>query len=454
MNVVGHAGLAESTVALLPEGLGAFAERVASARGAQRSLDLQYYSWNNDLTGALLAREILHAADRGVRVRVLLDALNIIGQDGSLTALAAHPRIQIRRFNAGRLLRWGQPGFFLEMLLGAWHLNRRMHNKAWIADGTRLICGGRNIGDRYFDAGGDFNFRDLDVRILGASAEPAASIFESYWRSPLARPLGRIARLRARRASLRRLRKLLNRRAAEPHAAELLALRPDAPMLPIPDQALSILADPPAKASGQAIGTVGPALTALLATARREALIISPYFVPGPAGTALLARLVASGVRVAVVTNSLAATDVVAVHGGYSRYRAALLAAGVELHELKASVETKAGLFGSKGASLHTKAVMVDDGPLFVGSFNMDPRSAALNTEMGVMLDHRGLARLLRRQHRRLCDGERSWRVALEGGRPAWTDGRGPALRREPGASWRRRLAAWVIRHLPIESQL
>ncbi|MDB5381946.1 MAG: phospholipase family protein, partial [Rhodospirillales bacterium] len=215
MNVVGQRGagkrragfarLAVSGVALLPEGLGAFAERVASARGAVRSLDLQYYLWHNDLTGALLAREILHAADRGVRVRLLLDALNIIGKDGSLTALAAHPGIQIRRFNAGRFRRWGQPGFFLEMLLGSWQLNRRMHNKAWIADGVRLICGGRNIGDRYFDAGGDFNFRDLDVRVHGSAAEPAATIFEAYWRSPLARPLGRIAQLRARRASLRRL---------------------------------------------------------------------------------------------------------------------------------------------------------------------------------------------------------------------------------------------------------
>ncbi|MES2712827.1 MAG: phospholipase D-like domain-containing protein, partial [Pseudomonadota bacterium] len=264
----------------------------------------------------------------------------------------------------------------------------------------------------------------------------------------------RIAKLRARRASLRRLRKRLDARAAAPHASDLLALVPDAPTLHIPDQALTILADPPGKALAQASGTVAPALMALLATARREALIISPYFVPGRAGTALLAKLVASGVRVSVITNSLAATDVVAVHGGYVRYRAALLAAGIELHEIKASEDAKPGLFGSKGASLHTKAVMVDDGPLFVGSFNMDPRSAALNTEMGVMLDHRGLARLLRRQHRRLADGGRSWRVQLQGGRMVWTDGRGPPLLREPAAAWRRRLVAWIMRWLPVESQL
>lgn len=450
----GGDALAVSGVALLPEGLGAFAERLASVRGAAHSLDLQYYIWHNDLTGALLAREVLHAADRGVRVRLLLDALNIIGKDGAITALAAHPRIKIRRFNAGRLRSWGQLGFLLEMLLGGWHLNRRMHNKAWIADGVRLICGGRNIGDRYFDAGGDFNFRDLDLRIIGPAAEPAAAIFEAYWRSPLARPLGSVARLRARRASLRRLRRLLDRRAAVPHAAALLALVPDVPMLRVAEHGLTILADPPAKASGQGNGTVAPALMALLATARREALIISPYFVPGQVGTALLARLAASGVRVSVITNSLAATDVVAVHGGYARYRPALLAAGIELHEVKASVEAKLGLFGSRGASLHTKAVMVDDGPLFVGSFNMDPRSAALNTEMGVMLDHRALARLLRRQHRRLADGGRSWRVQLQGGRLSWTDGRGPPLRHEPGATLRRRLVAWLTRWLPVESQL
>ena len=460
MNSLRHGGLARgantdaSGVALLPEGLGAFAERLASVRGAVHSLDLQYYLWHNDLTGALLARELLHAADRGVRVRLLLDALNIIGKDGAITALAAHPRIQIRRFNAGRLRSLGQPGFLLEMLLGGWHLNRRMHNKAWIAEGAGLICGGRNIGDRYFDAGGDFNFRDLDLHITGPAAEPAGPIFEAYWRSPLARPLGPVAQLRARRASLRRLRKLLDQRAAGPHATELLALTPDAPTLRLAEHALTILADPPGKALAQANATVAPALMALLATARREALIISPYFVPGQAGTALLARLVASGVRVSVITNSLAATDVVAVHGGYARYRPALIAAGVELHEMKASGEANSGLFGSKSASLHTKAVMVDDGPLFVGSFNMDPRSAALNTEMGVMLDHRGLARLLRRQHRRLTDGGRSWRVQVQAGRLAWSDERGPPLHREPGAAWHRRLAAWVTRWLPVESQL
>ena len=192
--------------------------------------------------------------------------------------------------------------------------------------------------------------------------------------------------------------------------------------------------------------------------ARREALLISPYFVPGKAGLELLLSLVRRGVRVSVVTNSLAATDVVAVHGGYARYRRQLLEAGVEIFELKPSGGEPASMFGSRGASLHTKALAVDDGLVCVGSFNLDPRSAALNTEMGIFADHPALAQALRAEHVRLADPVRSWRVTLDQGRLAWIDcdARGPrrTLSKEPGASLQRRILAGLVRLLPIEEQL
>ncbi|MBX6374426.1 MAG: phospholipase D family protein, partial [Acetobacteraceae bacterium] len=204
---------------------------------------------------------------------------------------------------------------------------------------------------------------------------------------------------------------------------------------------------------------IAPDIADALRAARREVLLISPYFVPGEAGLALLRDLAGRGVRVSVVTNSLAATDVVAVHGGYARYRCRLLRAGIALFELKPSGEADdISVFGSRGASLHTKAFVVDDGPIFVGSFNLDPRSAALNTEMGAFVSHPTLASELRAEHDRLADPVRSWRVGLEGGRLTWTgmgaDGRLRTLRHEPGASLRRRLVAGLVRWLPIESQL
>ncbi len=223
----------------------------------------------------------------------------------------------------------------------------------------------------------------------------------------------------------------------------------------VPDDAIRIVSDLPQKARGEAGSAVAPVVETLLGGARREALVVSPYFVPGEAGAARLIALAQAGVRVSVVTNSLAATDVVAVHAGYVRYRARLLAAGIEIREVKHTGEKRAKMFGSSSASLHTKAMVVDDGPAFVGSFNLDPRSVNLNTEMGALVSHPPLARLLGRQHRWLSQGGRSWRVRLEDGRLSWDDGemvyRGRA---EPGASLSRRMLASVLRWLPIESQL
>ncbi|MBR0642298.1 phospholipase D family protein [Plastoroseomonas hellenica] len=451
---------ASSRVALLSDGHEAFAARAAAARAARRSLDLQYYMWESDLTGQLLAREVLHAADRGVRVRLLLDDMYALGRESDLTALGAHPRMQLRRFNAARWRRWGRLGLLVEMLFGNWHLNRRMHNKAWIADGQLVICGGRNIGDRYFDASGDFNFRDLDLIVEGRSAAEATGVFDSYWRSRLALSIKRL-RIRSNARALERLRAALDAVAASPEAQPFLDRLRDVQAedrhgLAVEDEAIRILSDAPEKARGRAGSAVMSELTDLLANARREALLISPYFVPGEAGTVRLIDMARAGVRIAVITNSLAATDVVAVHGGYARYRERLIAAGIEIFELKRSEEKTAGVFGSRGASLHTKAIVVDDGPVFVGSFNLDPRSANLNTEMGVLVRHPALARLIRWHHRRLTGGARSWRVRLTpAGRLAWDDGvtvrYGPT---EPDASVKRQALARVLRWLPIESQL
>ncbi|GGG26903.1 phospholipase D family protein [Caldovatus sediminis] len=475
--VLGKLGGAPGGASLVRDGLDAFAARAATARAATRRLDLQYYIWHGDVTGRLLAREVLHAADRGVRVRLLLDDVYALGRERILAALDAHPAIEVRLFNGTRWRAFGRLGFALELAFGGWHLNRRMHNKAWIADGRVAIVGGRNLGDEYFGAGaGEFNFRDLDIALVGAAAEGAVAAFERYWRSPLARPAALLSASAQAADGLPRLRRAFEDAAAAPEARRYLAHLGEIGdavgqvadgLVAVGRDAVRVVADPPEKARrglgarrrARAAGGIAPEIADALRAARREALLISPYFVPGEAGLALLQALTGRGVRVSVVTNSLAATDVVAVHGGYARYRRRLLRAGVALFELKPSgQEDEASVFGSRGASLHTKAFVVDDGPVFVGSFNLDPRSAALNTEMGAFVSHPALAAELRAEHDRLADPSRSWRVSLEGGRLTWTGtgagGRLQVLRHEPGASLRRRLVAGLVRWLPIESQL
>jgi putative cardiolipin synthase len=462
-----------SGVAVMPDGLTAFAARVAAARRAEASLDLQYYIWRGDLTGGLLAREVLGVAERGVRVRLLLDDMYAVGAERVLAALDTHGRIEVRLFNATRWRRFGPPGLLLEMLFGGWHLNRRMHNKAWIVDGRLAIQGGRNIGDEYFDTSGTFNFRDLDLAISGEGARQVQAVFDRYWAHPLSVPLRRISRVAYRRRAARRLMRRLDAAArapaarpffdrldADPAAGRILADDPGARFVPVAATEIEVVADPPAKAKGRARAGEGVAhaVLAALRSARREALIISPYFVPGPAGAALLAGMAQAGVRVSVVTNSLAATDVVAVHGGYARYREGLLAAGIALHEMKPTRDDGASVFGSRGASLHTKALVLDRERGFVGSFNLDPRSVALNTEMGTFVRNDEVARQLREEHERLASPLRSWRVTRAGpGRLRWTaevDGTLRVLAREPEASRIRRVLARLVRLLPVESQL
>ena len=465
----------DDLVALVADGATAFMVRAASARRAARSLDLQYYMWRSDVTGRLLAQEVLAAADRGVAVRLLLDDVFAPGRERTLAALDEHPRIAVRLFNGTRWRRFGALGFPLELAFGGWHLNRRMHNKSWIADGCLAVVGGRNVGDEYFDlsAGDHISFRDLDLVIAGLAAAQAQSVFEAYWSSPLARPAAATAATATRSGGLPALRPVLADAAQAPEARALVdALRDDPldhvrdDLVRVPRRAVQIVADRPEKARrglgarkrARAAGGIAAEIADVLRLAQREVLLISPYLVPGRAGLRLLRELRGRGVRIGAVTNSLLATDVVAVHGGYAKYRRAMLRMGIDLYELKPGTEDeRASLLGSRGAALHTKAVAVDGAIAFVGSFNLDPRSAALNTEMGAFIRDPDLARKVADEHARLTDPSVSWRVVLEAGVMRWCDASaaGPrCVSREPPASWTRRILAWLVRRLPVEEQL
>jgi len=462
----------ESDACLLPDGREAFAVRAESVRGARRSIDVQSYIWRSDVTGRLLADELLRAADRGVRVRVLLDDMDARSRDPVLVALNRHPRIAIRLFNPFST-RSGVLRTVREMFVRRSRLNHRMHNKSWIVDDELAIVGGRNVGDEYFSASKDVNFVDMDVLLTGDAVAATARSFDAYWNCAASTPVSRLRRIGRNKYTLGEVRRLLHEHAQAAqsgHACYLSAV-------PLLEDLLGnrsrwsgcgkvqIVADDPRKAQRHARDLERGVLESMidaLSAACSEVLLISPYFVPGAGGTAALRDLARRGVSVAVLTNSLAATDVAAVHSGYSRYRPSLLEGDVRLFELKAAVapqeQDKRMRLGSSRASLHTKAAIVDRKRLFVGSFNLDPRSAQLNCEMGAWIDSETLACQMREIFSAAVTLEHSYTLGLDdAGRTYWlerTGGRELRYQREPRAGWGRRAVTWLLRWLPIESQL
>lgn len=436
----------------------AFAARVLAARSAQRSLDLMYYLWHDDRTGRLMMDEVVKAADRGVRVRLLLDDINSRASEHAYLSLDSHPNIELRLFNPTSA-RNGSPLRWLELAARMFALTRRMHNKAWIMDGKLAIVGGRNIGDAYFDAA-DTNFRDLDVLLAGPAVDQTAAIFERYW---AAAPTYKVRALNPRAAPVDPPRRAARTGPADRLLKQIGKRRSIAEFMSHHAmhwvENARVIADPPEKATGKKRRNwLTRELLPVITSARQSLVIVSPYFIPGRKGTAILARLVQQGVEVEVLTNSLAATDVATAHGAYANYRKALLKAGVRLFELQPfHGKPDISVFGSKGASLHTKAFVVDDRAGFVGSFNFDPRSVSLNAEMGVLFEDDGLAAELRAIIRRERSPRTSYRLSLTRSRLGWetqSAGRITRFQREPEAGAWRRVLAGIVRWLPIESQL
>ncbi len=457
----------ESGFRLVREGPEAFAIRAYSAKVAGRSIDVQTYIWHADLTGGYLGLELLAAADRGVKVRVLVDDMDARDKNYVFAAFAAHPNVEVRMFNPFASRR-GRVGFALEALGSARRINRRMHNKSWIVDNRLAVVGGRNLGDEYFGASEHMNFVDLDFALAGPIVREASASFDRYWNSPLAYPIQVLDPASVTAEALTRLREqaaaLATRAAASPFARELH--HDDAVQRLVTGDwkmtwtsRFQFVADDPLKAMGQEKGLAGSkvleALAPAIEAARSSVTVISPYFVPGPQGTAFLVKADQRGAAVRVLTNSLAANDVALVYGGYAASREDLLEGGVELWELKPTPGStvKSSLFGSSGASLHTKALALDGRVAFVGSYNLDPLSTSLNCEQGVLFDSPEIAARLERQFAADSSGERAWAVTRQDGKLRWNDGT-KTWNSSPEASTARKLQAWLARVLPIDSQL
>lgn len=469
------AGAGSSGLVLLRDPAQALATRVLLARQAQRALDIQVYIWRPDASGRVLMHEVWRAAERGVRVRLLLDDNGSDGMDDWLQTLDAHPGIEVRLYNPFGQRRFKALGYLTDFV----RLNHRMHNKSFTADGLATIVGGRNVADVYYGVDARTLFADMDALALGPAAQDTARHFDAFWNSGRAYPLAGL--LEPSDAAVRaRQRQELSDPSGVPEVAALLSSLQRTPWLSAsvlaaypalqwsPVQVLSDAPDKPARGSSPAAPgrRITEPILAGIAAARATLDLVSPYFVPGEAGVQGLFDLARRGVKVRIVTNSLAATDVMAVHAGYARHRRALLAAGIELHELKAHASSPVGAAApawrtrlglSSAASLHGKVFLADGQRLFIGSFNLDPRSANLNTEMGLVIDSPVLSRELAAQvERDLPEG--AYRLSLTASGELQWEERGPAGRvvhaREPEAGLLRRVGAQVLSWLPIEALL
>lgn len=454
----------ETGLTILTSNLDAFAARALAAQTAERSLDLMYYIWNHDLTGQLLVDRLIAAADRGVRIRLLLDDIGVETSDTVFLALDSHPNIELRLFNPTRAR---QPGLRrgIEMVLRAFSVTRRMHNKAWIADGRLAIVGGRNIGDEYFDAAERSNFHDLDLLAFGKVVDQTETMFDAYWNSGLALPVANLSK--RTEDLLPRLRDNLKILSQSNEAAPYLQRARERVELITPSQVdlfwtpqARLVADPPEKAAGKrSENWLMQEVLPLMTAASKRVEITSPYFIPGEAGVAAMTALTQKGVVVDILTNSLAATDVAAVHGGYAPYRADLLKGGVNIYELRPTFDNNDfSLRGSSSASLHTKAFTIDGRLGFIGSLNFDPRSVSLNTEMGILFEIPELVVQMNALFAKEISPVMSYTVRLDAkGRLRWhaeENGQPVIYDHDPGAGWTRRLVAWVVGLLPLESQL
>ncbi len=458
-----HPGL--SGIHALVDPHDAFAARMLLASDAEPTLDVQNYIRRNDITGTLMFEALHKAAARGVRVRLLLDDNNTSGLDPILAALDSHPNIEVRLFNPF-VLRWPRwVGFVTDFS----RLNRRMHNKSFIADNQAAIIGGRNVGDEYFGATQDVLFTDLDVLAVGPVVRDTSADFDAYWRSDSSYPVARILK-RGHQAGLSEVSTLASASEAQPAAAKYMrALRESRLVqsmfegdLPMQWARAKMVSDDPAKGLGdlprESLLTYG--LQSILGEPGRQVDLISPYFVPGEAGVDLLSGWARDGIQIKVLTNSLEATDVSAVHAGYAKRRKDLLKAGIKLYEMRRASsdggkdKVGSGPFGSSGSSLHAKTFSVDRERIFVGSFNFDPRSAHLNTELGFVIDSPVLATQMDEAFFDAIPAS-SYEVRLDDEDSLyWLETRDGKLIRhttEPGTPWYKR--AWVVflSWLPIE---
>ena len=426
---------AKTGVYVLEKGEEALIGRAWLTQHSTQSIDVQYFIWSTDNIGILAAEQLLNAAERGVKVRVIVDDFLIDARDTTLQLLAAHPNVSIRIYNPNVTVGVG----FWQRVKNAFTdfraINQRMHDKTAIFDGVAGITGGRNMADEYFDFDHEYNFRDRDVLLLGLAVSDMSENFDEFWQSELSVPVEEIFEDNAvSAADAKRRYEELHAYARdaenfEPQIRDAIKNSADnfsALLHSMSWEDVAFLNDVPGKNSGESgMGGGGESTNQLIdavSNAKESILIQSPYLILPEGGIKLFADLVSSGVRIQISTNSLASTDNIQAFSGFQNQREDLLEAGVELFEFMDQPHIRTELIdrfpriaeNDPIFAIHAKSMVIDDEIVFVGTFNLDPRSANLNTEVGILVKSRELARQVGDSIKRDMLPGNSWQTTVE----------------------------------------
>ncbi|UPR49828.1 phospholipase D family protein [Vibrio cyclitrophicus] len=454
---------ATTAVRLQESGWDALAQRLALVESAEHTIDIQYYIWNSDVSGRYLASRLLAAADRGVKVRVMLDDINLNEREGLLSALDAHSNVEIRIFNPTPTRR----GFskWLSFLGDFSRLNRRMHNKSFTVDGTLSVVGGRNIGDEYFDLSDEINFRDRDVLVMGTVVTTIQTSFIEYWDSRWSYPVDMLGD--DEQPDLSKIDDItvpqyknypalpLNREAAGSLLKEALDEMTWVNARFAYDRPVPVDSDNTDQPKETAI-----LLGQLASESKQEILLESAYLVFDDGQLGEWQNLNNEGVEIKALTNSMASNDLVTNHSAYAGRRYDMLEHGIDLFELKpdsklceASTQDVSKCAPETAYGLHAKSVVFDRSIASIGSFNFNLRSTYLNTESVLIIENKAIAETLAETIEQAMSEDNSWRLELEDGDVYWYSGE-QSWDSEPETGKWERMQSGFLQLLPIEKYL
>ena len=459
---------------VLFEPLEALSARLRLIDKAEKTLDLQYYIWDNDKVGALALHALIRAADRGVRVRLLIDDNNAKSTEGIFLALAQHPNIEVKLFNPYRFRKYRA----LDMMLDLKRINRRMHNKSFIADHQVALIGGRNMTNQYYNVSDNYQFSDVDVMLVGTAVKDISHSFDEYWNHEYAYKVQEVVKQSAHHLSYESLKRQLDEHYTRITVQNYLDLTSNSQAIdslinrdiPLDWVKAEVVKDSPDKIKSKAKKKehLNFQLIQHLEQPEKNVDLISAYFVPEKKGAKMLTDLAEDGIKVRVLTNSFKANDVAVVHAFYGKYRQDLLEHGVQLYEFLPALDkndldrhtealakkAKVNLKGLSRSSLHAKLMALDEKQVFIGSFNFDPRSAYLNTEIGVLLNSPPLARAV---HTTMDENlsKYAYKLVLDANKKiTWQrqTPQGPVIyTKEPRMKWWQRAGIKMLSWLPIE---
>ena len=462
---------------ILYEPLSALAARLQLIEQAEKTLDLQYYIWDNDKVGALALHALIQAADRGVKVRLLIDDNNAKATEGIFLALAQHPNIQVKLFNPYHFRKYRA----LDMLLDLKRINRRMHNKSFIVDHQVALIGGRNMTNQYFNVSNNYQFADVDVMLVGQAVADISDSFDEYWNDDYAYNVQEVVDPDAHHLSYASLKQQLDTYYQKATVQNYLNLTNQTQVidqlihqnLPLDWVKAKVVQDSPDKVRAKAKKEehLNFQLINHLEKPEKNIDFVSAYFVPEKKGAKILEDLAQNGVEVRVLTNSFKANDVPVVHAFYSKYRQELLESGVQLYEFLPTLnkedldqytdalakKAKVNVKGLSRSSLHAKLMTLDDKQVFIGSFNFDPRSSYLNTEIGVLLNSPKLAHTIHTTMNQHLN-QYAYKLILDANKKIHWQHQTPKgtiiYRKEPQMKWWQKVGLKIVSWLPAEGMM